>query len=168
MSKTSYASSPSRCQLTEQYTALLEPKACIWNFAAEGVARLAEIAFEVNERTENIGARRLHTVLERLLKISPSPLPIKTARHLPSTPLCRQQLAGLAGDEDLTGIFFREYVMSIRPTEINLHKKSRILEIAFEDASASICRRISAREFTLGRSARPRPGQAPYSSARKT
>jgi ATP-dependent HslUV protease ATP-binding subunit HslU len=37
-------------------------------FAASGVQRLAEVAFEVNERTENIGARRLHTVMERLLE----------------------------------------------------------------------------------------------------
>jgi ATP-dependent HslUV protease ATP-binding subunit HslU len=37
-------------------------------FQASGVERLAEVAFEVNERTENIGARRLHTVMERLLE----------------------------------------------------------------------------------------------------
>jgi ATP-dependent HslUV protease ATP-binding subunit HslU len=37
-------------------------------FAADGVRRIAEIAFQVNERTENIGARRLHTVIERLLE----------------------------------------------------------------------------------------------------
>ena len=37
-------------------------------FAASGVRRIAEVAFEVNERTENIGARRLHTVMERLLE----------------------------------------------------------------------------------------------------
>ena len=38
------------------------------DFAASGVRRIAEIAFQVNERTENIGARRLHTVMERLLE----------------------------------------------------------------------------------------------------
>ena len=38
------------------------------SFAADGVRRIAEVAFEVNERTENIGARRLHTVMERLLE----------------------------------------------------------------------------------------------------
>jgi ATP-dependent HslUV protease ATP-binding subunit HslU len=37
-------------------------------FAPDGVKRLAEVAFQVNERTENIGARRLHTVMERLLE----------------------------------------------------------------------------------------------------
>jgi ATP-dependent HslUV protease ATP-binding subunit HslU len=53
--------------LTKQYTALLATEGVSLTFAADGVRRLAEIAFEVNERTENIGARRLHTVLERLL-----------------------------------------------------------------------------------------------------
>ncbi len=53
--------------LTKQYTALLGTEGVTLEFAADGIARLAEIAFQVNERTENIGARRLHTVLERLL-----------------------------------------------------------------------------------------------------
>jgi ATP-dependent HslUV protease ATP-binding subunit HslU len=53
--------------LTKQYTALLATEGVKLDFAADGVRRVAEIAFEVNERTENIGARRLHTVLERLL-----------------------------------------------------------------------------------------------------
>jgi ATP-dependent HslUV protease ATP-binding subunit HslU len=54
--------------LTEQYAALLATEGLTLRFAGDGVRRLAEIAFEVNERTENIGARRLHTVLERLLE----------------------------------------------------------------------------------------------------
>jgi ATP-dependent HslUV protease ATP-binding subunit HslU len=54
--------------LTEQYSALLETEGVNVQFTAEGVRRLAEVAFEVNERTENIGARRLHTVMERLLE----------------------------------------------------------------------------------------------------
>lgn len=53
--------------LTKQYTALLGTEGVALEFADDGIARLAEIAFQVNERTENIGARRLHTVLERLL-----------------------------------------------------------------------------------------------------
>ncbi|HVV97557.1 MAG TPA: ATP-dependent protease ATPase subunit HslU, partial [Rhodanobacteraceae bacterium] len=53
--------------LTKQYTALLATEDVALEFTADGVARIAEIAFQVNERTENIGARRLHTVLERLL-----------------------------------------------------------------------------------------------------
>ena len=53
--------------LTKQYTALLGTEGVKLEFTAEGIQRLAEVAFQVNERTENIGARRLHTVLERLL-----------------------------------------------------------------------------------------------------
>jgi ATP-dependent HslUV protease ATP-binding subunit HslU len=54
--------------LTAQYRALLGTEGVTVNFAADGVRRLAEIAHHVNERTENIGARRLHTVMERLLE----------------------------------------------------------------------------------------------------
>ncbi len=54
--------------LCRQYTALLGTEGVELEFAASGVQRLAEVAFEVNERTENIGARRLHTVMERLLE----------------------------------------------------------------------------------------------------
>jgi len=54
--------------LTAQYSALLRTEGVKIGFTAEGVRRLAEIAFHVNERTENIGARRLHTVMERLLE----------------------------------------------------------------------------------------------------
>jgi ATP-dependent HslUV protease ATP-binding subunit HslU len=54
--------------LCRQYKALLATEGVELEFAASGVQRLAEVAFEVNERTENIGARRLHTVMERLLE----------------------------------------------------------------------------------------------------
>jgi ATP-dependent HslUV protease ATP-binding subunit HslU len=54
--------------LCRQYTALLATEGVDLEFEASGVQRLAEVAFEVNERTENIGARRLHTVMERLLE----------------------------------------------------------------------------------------------------
>ena len=54
--------------LTTQYTALLQTEGVSVQFATDGVRRLAEIACHVNERTENIGARRLHTVMERLLE----------------------------------------------------------------------------------------------------
>ena len=53
--------------LTKQYNALLATEGVTLEFTGDGVNRLAEIAHTVNERTENIGARRLHTVLERLL-----------------------------------------------------------------------------------------------------
>lgn len=54
--------------LTEQYTALLETEGVTIDFSDDGILRIAEIAFQVNDNTENIGARRLHTVMERLLE----------------------------------------------------------------------------------------------------
>jgi ATP-dependent HslUV protease ATP-binding subunit HslU len=54
--------------LTSQYSALLGTEGVQLEFAESGVRRLAEVAFQVNENTENIGARRLHTVMERLLE----------------------------------------------------------------------------------------------------
>jgi ATP-dependent HslUV protease ATP-binding subunit HslU len=54
--------------LTRQYQALLATEGVTVGFAADGIRRLAQIAFEVNEKTENIGARRLYTVMEKLLE----------------------------------------------------------------------------------------------------
>ena len=54
--------------LTRQYEALLATEGVKLDYAPDGVRRIAEIAFAVNERTENIGARRLHTVMEKLLE----------------------------------------------------------------------------------------------------
>ena len=54
--------------LTEQYKALLATEGISLDFAETGIERIAELAWQVNEGTENIGARRLHTLLERLLE----------------------------------------------------------------------------------------------------
>ena len=54
--------------LTEQYRALMATEGVTLDFAEDGVRRIAETAYQVNESTENIGARRLHTILERLLE----------------------------------------------------------------------------------------------------
>ena len=54
--------------LTRQYQALLATEGVTLEFAADGIKRMAEIAFQVNEKTENIGARRLYTVMEKLLE----------------------------------------------------------------------------------------------------
>ena len=54
--------------LTEQYEALLQTEGVTVTFAESGIQRIAEAAWQVNEKTENIGARRLHTVLERLME----------------------------------------------------------------------------------------------------
>ena len=54
--------------LTKQYQALLATEGVTIEFADDGIRRMAEIACQVNEKTENIGARRLHTVMEKLLE----------------------------------------------------------------------------------------------------
>lgn len=55
--------------LTEQYTALMSTEGLLLNFDETGIRRIAEVAWQVNESTENIGARRLYTVMERLLEV---------------------------------------------------------------------------------------------------
>lgn len=57
-----------RCSLTEQYKALLDTEGLNLEITDDCIRRIAEVAWQVNERTENIGARRLHTVLEKLLE----------------------------------------------------------------------------------------------------
>ena len=57
-----------RAALTEQYIALMATEGLSIEFSADGIDRIAELAWEVNESTENIGARRLHTMMERLLE----------------------------------------------------------------------------------------------------
>ncbi|AMX03834.1 ATP-dependent protease ATPase subunit HslU [Microbulbifer thermotolerans] len=57
-----------KASLTEQHKALMATEGMQLEFSDDGIRRIAEVAYEVNERTENIGARRLHTVLERLLE----------------------------------------------------------------------------------------------------
>lgn len=54
--------------LTEQYTALMNTEGVTLSFAEDGVQKIAQVAHDVNENTENIGARRLHTIMERLLE----------------------------------------------------------------------------------------------------
>ena len=54
--------------LIRQYEKLLLTEGVVLDFSDEAVSRIAEIAFEVNDNTENIGARRLHTILEKLLE----------------------------------------------------------------------------------------------------
>lgn len=57
------------CSLTEQYAALMATEGLTLTFDKTGIRRIAEVAWKVNERTENIGARRLYTVMERLLEV---------------------------------------------------------------------------------------------------
>ncbi|HTY49901.1 MAG TPA: ATP-dependent protease ATPase subunit HslU [Steroidobacteraceae bacterium] len=89
--------------LTAQYRELLATEGLTVEFAAEGVRRLAEIAHHVNERTENIGARRLHTVMERLLeKVSYDAAEQAGARLVVDTKYVDSSLGELVQDEDLS------------------------------------------------------------------
>jgi ATP-dependent HslUV protease ATP-binding subunit HslU len=87
--------------LTKQYQALLATEGVELTFTAEGVRRLAEIAFSVNERTENIGARRLYTVMEKLLEEVSFDAGQKTTRVTVDAAYVDTRLASLAKSEDL-------------------------------------------------------------------
>ena len=89
--------------LTTQYQALLATEKLQVEFAPAGVRRLAEIAFSVNERTENIGARRLHTVMERLLEtVSYDASDVPGQSLVVDADYVDQHLGDLAKDEDLS------------------------------------------------------------------
>lgn len=89
--------------LTEQCQALLATEGLNLRFTEDGIRRIAETAWEVNERTENIGARRLHTVLERLLeKASFSAGDNAQQELVVDAAYVEEQLGELAKDEDLS------------------------------------------------------------------
>jgi ATP-dependent HslUV protease ATP-binding subunit HslU len=89
--------------LTKQYQALLATEGVAIEFAADGIHRLAEIAFSVNERTENIGARRLYTVMEKLLEeMSFSASESEGRRLVIDAAYVNERLDKLAVDEDLS------------------------------------------------------------------
>jgi ATP-dependent HslUV protease ATP-binding subunit HslU len=88
--------------LTEQYAALMATEGVILSFDETGVRRIAEVAWQVNERTENIGARRLYTVMERLLEVVSFDATDKAGEsvHVNST-YVQDHLGQLVVDEDL-------------------------------------------------------------------
>ena len=89
--------------LTEQYTALMETEGVRLEFGADGVQRVAEVAWKVNESTENIGARRLHTVMERLLETVSFESADRSGDHVMiDREYVDKHLEKLAGDEDLS------------------------------------------------------------------
>ena len=89
--------------LTEQYAALLSTEGVTLKFASSGVKRIAEIAWEVNERTENIGARRLHTIMERLLETVSFEAADRVGETIEITDhYVNQHLAELAKNDDLS------------------------------------------------------------------
>ena len=94
-----------KASLTKQYCALMGTENLEVEFKDEGVRRIAELAFEVNESTENIGARRLHTILERLLEeisFEASDLGAKNEKIVIDKAFVDQHLSELAQDEDLS------------------------------------------------------------------
>jgi ATP-dependent HslUV protease ATP-binding subunit HslU len=89
--------------LTEQYIALLATEGLSLSFSADGIRRIAELGWQVNETTENIGARRLHTVLERLLEdISFNAPDLSGKGILIDAAYVDEHLAEFVEDEDLS------------------------------------------------------------------
>jgi ATP-dependent HslUV protease ATP-binding subunit HslU len=88
--------------LVRQYEALLATEGVALEFTPDGVSRLAQIAFTINERTENIGARRLHTVMEKLLEEISYEAASQGSQHaVIDSAYVDQRLAELATNEDL-------------------------------------------------------------------
>jgi ATP-dependent HslUV protease ATP-binding subunit HslU len=93
--------------LTKQYSALVEAEGATLEFTPDGVAEIAKIAAHVNDRMENIGARRLHTVMTTLLEDVLFGLPdsgVKTVKV--DRALVQTRLKTIADDEDL-----RRYIL---------------------------------------------------------
>ena len=89
--------------LTRQYQALLETEGVVLEFVDDGIRRMAEIAFQVNEQTENIGARRLHTVMEKLLEeVSFDAGKIGLDKVRIDAAYVNEKLGEVAADEDLS------------------------------------------------------------------
>ena len=93
--------------LTKQYAALVQAEGCALTFTADGIGEIARIAALVNERMENIGARRLHTVMTTLLEDVLYELPDRGTAPVEVTPsLVRERLKAISEDEDL-----RRYIL---------------------------------------------------------
>ena len=93
--------------LTKQYAALVQAEGCALTFTPDGIGEIARIAALVNERMENIGARRLHTVMTTLLEDVLYELPDRGTAPVEVTPsLVRERLKAISEDEDL-----RRYIL---------------------------------------------------------
>jgi ATP-dependent HslUV protease ATP-binding subunit HslU len=89
--------------LTEQYTALMDTESVKLQFAPDSIERIAEIAGQINERSENIGARRLHTVMEKLLESISFEATDKSGSSITiDAEYVNEQLGALVMDEDLS------------------------------------------------------------------
>ena len=92
-----------KASLTQQYVALMATESVDIEFTADGIESLAEAAWQVNERTENIGARRLHTVMERLMEeISYDASEKSGEKFLIDDAYVQARLGEFAADEDLS------------------------------------------------------------------
>ena len=94
-----------KASLTEQYQALLATEGMSVEFTEDGLRRIAETAWQVNEKTENIGARRLHTVMERLLdqaSFGAADTGLEDEPLIVDAQYVDQQLGELSADEDLS------------------------------------------------------------------
>ncbi|VAX12922.1 ATP-dependent hsl protease ATP-binding subunit HslU, partial [hydrothermal vent metagenome] len=89
--------------LTMQYSALMQTEEVSIEFTEDGVKRMADIAWQVNEKTENIGARRLHTIIERLLEDISFRAPDMSGESIKiNAEYVNKNLGELAKDEDLS------------------------------------------------------------------
>lgn len=92
-----------KASLIEQYVALMKTEGVDIKFSEDCVRRIAEIAYQVNEKTENIGARRLYTILERLLEEISFTAPQRTGESIElNAEYVNKQLNRLAKNEDLS------------------------------------------------------------------
>jgi ATP-dependent HslUV protease ATP-binding subunit HslU len=92
-----------KSSLVKQYTALLETEGVKLEFSREALEEIARFAFRVNEGTENIGARRLHTIMERVLDEISFDAPDKKGEQFKvDAPYVRQMLADIVKDQDLS------------------------------------------------------------------
>jgi len=130
-----------KASLTKQYSALLETEGVRLEFAPEALREMAEFAFKVNETTENIGARRLHTIMERVLEdvsflapdVARRPADDEQAAALTqaiasesSTPLPYQERMTASGPEKVFTIT-PEYVGAMVATIVKDHDLSRYI-----------------------------------------
>ena len=93
--------------LTKQYAALVEAEGASLTFEADGIAEIARVATRVNERMENIGARRLHTVMTTLLEDVLYELPDRGKDAVKvDAAMVRERLKAISEDEDL-----RKYIL---------------------------------------------------------
>lgn len=89
--------------LTKQYTALLDTEGIKVEFSDAAIEEIAQIAAEVNQNTDNIGARRLHTILEKLLEDLSFEAPEITLEQIVITPeYVREKLSDIVQNRDLS------------------------------------------------------------------